>query len=112
MDEDVPVIAVQEIAIETRQLGRLRVLNTVSDLAHFLLYDWPESDPGEKHLAAQKACIAALEGKLSAGACRVAFLEAAHEDGVMHVDPYRPVKSPKMPGFMKPRFKNRRRLRR
>ena len=109
MDEDVPVIAVQEIAIETRQLGRLRVLNTVADLAHFLLYEWPVHWPGAKHLAARKACIDALEGKLSAGACRVAFVEAALEDGVMHLDPYRPVR---MPGFMKPRWKNRRRTRR
>jgi hypothetical protein len=54
-NETVPVIAIQEIAVETRRLGRLRVLNTVSDLAHFLLYEWPEADPGDKHLAARKA---------------------------------------------------------
>jgi hypothetical protein len=30
----------------------LRVLNTVADLAHFLLYERPVHEPGPKHLAA------------------------------------------------------------
>jgi hypothetical protein len=104
MNEDVPVIAVKEIAVETNRLGRMRVLNTVSDLAHFLLYEWPVEDPGPKHLAARKACISALEGTLSAGACRIAFIEAALEDGVMHLDPHRP----HIPGFKSPRWHKRR----
>jgi hypothetical protein len=105
MNEEVPVIAVQEIAVETRRLGRLRVLNTVADLAHFLLYEWPVYETGAKHLAARKACIAALEGKLSAPACRIAFVEAALEDGVMNLDPHRPAP---IPGFKSPRWHKRR----
>lgn len=93
MNENVPVIAIRELVVETNRLGRMRVLNTVSDLTHFLLYEWPEAEPGPKHLAARKACIASLEGKLSASACRVAFPEAAYEDGVMHLDPHRPAPS-------------------
>jgi hypothetical protein len=104
-ETNVPVIAIQEIALEITSLGRLRVLNTVADLAHFLLYEWPVYEPGEKHLAARKACIAALEGKLSAGACHIAFVEAATEDGVMHLDPYRPAH---VPGIKTQRWGRRR----
>jgi len=82
-------IAIEHLAVQTSTLGRMRVLQTVADLADQLLNDWPD-DPGEKHLKARLACIDALEGKLSAGACRIAFLEAAAEDGVWTMAPNRP----------------------
>jgi len=82
-------IAIEHLAVQTSTLGRMRVLQTVGDLADHLLNDWPD-DFGEKHYAARLACIDALEGRLSAGACRIAFLEAAAEDGVWTMAPNRP----------------------
>lgn len=74
-------VQIDEVTVETAQLGRMRVLLTVGDLAEYLLKEWPEVT-GKKHLAAQMACLHALEGKLSGGAARIAFLEAAKQDGV------------------------------
>jgi hypothetical protein len=100
MTETTPIISIEEIAVETRKLGRMRVLTTVSDLARFLLNEWPET-PGEKHRAALRACLDSLEGKLSGGACRIAFLEAAVEDQVWTMAPNRPEHTP---GSVKPRW--------
>jgi hypothetical protein len=97
-------VEIEHLAVQTTTLGRMRVCQTVRDLAEQLLYDWPD-EPGEKHLKAREACIAALEGKLSPGVCRIAFLEAAQEDGVWTMAPNRPEH---VPGYTPPRWSNKR----
>lgn len=104
MSETIKDIAIEHIAVQSHSYGaRMRVLQTVTDLAHMLLYDWPD-DPGPKHLKARQDCIAALEGKISPGVARISFLEAAQEDGVWTMAPHRPEH---VPGYVPPKWKKR-----
>ncbi|MBA8881680.1 DUF982 domain-containing protein [Phyllobacterium myrsinacearum] len=94
--------AVKEVAVETAQIGRMRVLASVGDLARYLLEEWPD-DAGEKHRAAREACLEALAGKISPGVARIAFLEAAEQDNVWTMATQRPEST----GKVEHRFKRR-----
>ena len=67
-----------------RALNVARQVKTAAQAATYLLNGWPSS-PGVKHLAARKACLAALRGVKKARAehlarkAREAFEEAADE---------------------------------
>lgn len=66
------------VRIMTSQPGRLRVITSALRAAECLLNDWP-IDQGEKLSSARDALLSCLERKLSPGAARVAFIEAAKE---------------------------------
>ncbi|MEK1887667.1 MAG: DUF982 domain-containing protein [Phyllobacterium sp.] len=54
---------------------------SVDEAVDFLLQNWP-SPKSSKFNAARQACLAALEGKKTAGAARSAFIRAARESGL------------------------------
>jgi hypothetical protein len=76
----------ESVTIETEKIGQLRTINSVTQAAELLFNGWP-IDHGEKLEAAKRTCPSALEGKLSAGATRAAFIDAALEAGI-HIVPF------------------------
>jgi penicillin V acylase-like amidase (Ntn superfamily) len=61
-----------------------RTLNAVEDVALFLLHQWPERHRGKKkHIKAQMAVLAALEGKNTVEEARAAFIAAAEQAKVL-----------------------------
>lgn len=58
-----------------------RRLRSVEEAARWMLERWP----GEKPLAAQEACLAALEGRGTVGEARMAVTAAAERAGILLV---------------------------
>ncbi|WP_411036839.1 DUF982 domain-containing protein [Shinella sp. BYT-45] len=69
------------VTFETTTLGVYRTINSASEAAGVLLYDWPV-DEGKAWKAAQEICLAVLEGSADAEESRQAFLLAAEEADV------------------------------
>ncbi|PIO43110.1 DUF982 domain-containing protein [Phyllobacterium zundukense] len=72
----------ESVTVETRHVGRYRVIASVDAAADFLAHDWP-TEKGPIHLRARIACLDALENALSADEAREAFIEAAKESGIL-----------------------------
>ena len=70
----------KEVRIMTSHPGRMRVVTSALHAAEQILTDWPIED-GEVLSVAKYALLACLEGKLSPGAARFAFNQAAKEAG-------------------------------
>ena len=68
------------VRIMTSQPGRMRVITSALRAAECILNDWPIEE-GAKLSVAREALLACLERKLSPGAARIAFIEAAKEAG-------------------------------
>ena len=64
----------------TSQPGRMRVVTSALQAAEQILTDWPIEE-GEVLSAAKHALLSCLEGSLSPGAARFAFIQAANEAG-------------------------------
>jgi len=61
-----------------------RIVSDVGEAARMLVEDWPDDfQASETHVAAKKACLAALQGKGDIRAAREAFIEAAREAGLL-----------------------------
>ena len=58
-----------------------RVVPTLGDVAHLLMKEWP-SDDGEEYMAAVKACVDAISGRMDPEQFREALLRAACEEGI------------------------------
>ena len=58
-----------------------RVVRTLGDAAHLLMKDWP-SDDGEEYVAAVKASVDAITGKITPEQFREILLRAANEAGI------------------------------
>lgn len=69
------------VTFATQTLGQYRVITSVSQAAEQLLWHWPVKG-GKKHRAARVACVEALEGRISGGEVREAFIEACGESGI------------------------------
>lgn len=69
------------ITVETKRLGRYRVIASVEEAAEYLVYDWP-IDKGPLQLEARIACLDCMEGALSVEDARAAFIAAAKDAGV------------------------------
>jgi beta-glucosidase-like glycosyl hydrolase len=69
------------ITIEINEAGHYRNITSVEEANLFLLHDWPQ-EKGLAQLAAQRACLDALMGKVAAEEARAAFIEAAKESGI------------------------------
>jgi hypothetical protein len=93
------------VRIMTSQPGRMRVITSALRAAECLLNDWP-IEQGDKLSVAREALLSCLERKLSPGAARVAFIEAAKEAGNYVDEPRRLPPA----GKMKKSHKARRRL--
>ncbi|UXN59142.1 DUF982 domain-containing protein [Phyllobacterium zundukense] len=65
----------KEVRIMTSHPGRMRVVNSALQAA-----DWP-IEQSEILTAAKHALLACLEGNLSPGSARFAFIQAAKEAG-------------------------------
>ena len=84
-DNEIEDVAIQWVTISTQKLGVARTLTTVKGLAEYLLYQWPD-DGGKQHLAARKACVAALLRNASPDKARKAFIKACEASDI-HVFP-------------------------
>ena len=70
----------KEVRIMTSHPGRMRVVTSALQAAEQILTDWPIEE-GEVLSAAKHALLSCLEGNLSPGAARFAFIQAAKEAG-------------------------------
>ena len=69
------------VGIVLRDTATRRVVRTLGDAAHLLMKDWP-SDDGEEYVAADKACVDAITGKILPEEFRQILLRAANEAGI------------------------------
>ena len=69
------------VTIETLKLGRYQSVSSAAEAARILLDEWPVAE-GKAFLAAQSACLMALEGTATPDEARAAFLAAADEANV------------------------------
>ncbi|MFS2174468.1 DUF982 domain-containing protein [Rhizobium pisi] len=67
-------------ALRGRPASR-KIVWTLGDAARLLINDWPYDD-GEEYVAAVKACVDALSGKIAPEQFREALLRAADEAGI------------------------------
>ncbi|MBB4238951.1 DUF982 domain-containing protein [Rhizobium esperanzae] len=58
-----------------------KIVRTLGDAAYLLINDWPFDD-GEEYVAAVKACVDAISGKIAPEQFREALLRAAGEAGI------------------------------
>lgn len=66
----------QGVELELHGVGAYRTVRSTEDAAHALLSHWPRGK-GAAYLAAQQACLDALEGKAPPELARAAFIKAA-----------------------------------
>jgi hypothetical protein len=70
------------VTVETRKVGKMRVIASTEEAARFLLTEWPVDETGPAHLLARIACIAVLDGEKPPEHAREAFVAAAVEAGI------------------------------
>ncbi|MBY3432665.1 DUF982 domain-containing protein [Rhizobium laguerreae] len=58
-----------------------KIVRTLGEAARVLIKDWPFDD-GEEYVAAVKACVDAISGKITPEQFRQALLRAADEAGI------------------------------
>lgn len=68
----------KDVTIMTSQIGRILVINSTLRAAEYLLTEWPIFK-GTKLSIAKHALLKCLEGEMSPGVARMAFIEAAKE---------------------------------
>lgn len=71
----------EPVTMETLTLGRYQSVSSAAEAALILLDEWPVAE-GKAFLAAQSACLMAMEGTATPDEARTAFLAAADEAGV------------------------------
>ena len=64
------------VELEPHGVSRYRTVKSTEDAAQCLLAHWPRGK-GEAYMAAQQACLDALEGSTSPELAREAFITAA-----------------------------------
>lgn len=69
------------VELQIHGIGGYRTVSSTEDAARCLLELWPR-DSGKAFIAAQRACLAALEGKATADKARSAFIKAAGEANI------------------------------
>lgn len=70
----------KEVRVLTSHPGRMRVVTSALQAAEMILTDWAIEE-SEILTAAKHALLSCLEGKLSPGSARFAFIQAAKEAG-------------------------------
>ena len=70
----------KEVRIMTSHPGRMRVITSALQAAEQILTDWPIEESAIL-TAAKHALLSCLEGSLSPGSARFAFIQAAKEAG-------------------------------
>jgi hypothetical protein len=70
------------ICIETKKVGALRYIDSVSSAAEALLIEWPEQGKGREWRVAMTMIHACLAGKCKPDKARAAFLKAAKVAGI------------------------------
>jgi hypothetical protein len=78
----------KEVRVMTSHPGRMRVITSALQAAEQILAEWPIDD-GEVLSAAKYALLSCLEGNLSPGSARFAFIQAAKEAGNYVDEPVR-----------------------
>lgn len=102
--EDKPFKAV---TIMTSQVGRMLVINSTLRAAEYLLTEWPVFS-GEKLSIAKHALLKCIEGEMSPGVARMAFIEAAKEADIYIEAQPRPQSTGKLQRWGKRRYPQRR----
>lgn len=69
------------VELELHGVGKYRMVKSTDDAALCLLNRWP-TNKGAAWIKAQKACLAALERRITARRARKAFIEAAEEANI------------------------------
>ena len=69
------------IGLVLRGPAKRKIVRTLGDAAYILIKDWP-CDDGEEYVAAVKACVDAISGKIGPEQFREALLRAADEAGI------------------------------
>ncbi len=64
------------VCVEKRNGISMRRHSTLADLAHSLLYRWPEDHRGKEWIVAQTMCLEAMEGYRDPEQARAAFVAA------------------------------------
>ncbi|TAW62669.1 DUF982 domain-containing protein (plasmid) [Rhizobium ruizarguesonis] len=70
------------VGLALRDPATSKIVRTLGDAARVLMRDWPRND-GDEYIAAVKACVDAIEGKLAPERFREVFLRAADEAGIV-----------------------------
>ena len=96
----------KEVRIMTSHSGRMRVVTSALQAAEQILTDWP-IEQGEVLTAAKHALLSCLEGNLSQGAARFAFIQAAKEAGNYVDEPERPPPTGKLQRWHKSKPRRR-----
>jgi hypothetical protein len=65
------------VAVERRNGITMRRHSTLADLAHSLLYRWPDDNRGKEWVLAQTMCLEAMEGLRDPEQARASFVAAA-----------------------------------
>ena len=66
------------VDLELHGVGKYHMVKSTEDAADCLVYRWP-TPRGRSWMTAQRACLKALEGRITARMARDAFIEAAEE---------------------------------
>ena len=69
------------VELELHGVGKYRMVKSTEDAADCLVYRWPIAH-GKSWMKAQRACLMALEGRITARMARDAFIEAADEANI------------------------------
>ena len=69
------------VELELHGIGGYRTVRSTGDAALCLLQRWP-TGKGKAYMVAQRVCLDALEGTVSAASARQAFIKAAEEAGI------------------------------
>ncbi|MDO3432126.1 DUF982 domain-containing protein [Rhizobium sp. CBN3] len=70
------------VGLALRDPATRKIVRTLGDAACVLVRDWPRND-GDEYIAAVKACVDAMSGKLAPEQFREVFLRAADEAGIV-----------------------------
>lgn len=90
----------KDVTIMTSQVGRMLVINSTLRAAEYLLTEWPIFK-GPKLSVAKHALLKCLEGEMSPGVARMAFIEAAKEAEIYIETAGRPVSAGKLEKWRK-----------
>ncbi|MBX5213977.1 DUF982 domain-containing protein [Rhizobium sp. NLR10a] len=69
------------VGLALRDRTTRKIVRTLGEAAGILIRDWP-SDDGEEYVAAVKACVDAISGRIAPEQFREALLRAADAAGI------------------------------
>ncbi len=96
----------KEVTVMTRQIGKMKVITSITQAAEFIVKEWPGSD-SEKLEIAKHALVKCYDGEMSPGVARMAFIEAAKEADIYIEAAGRPPSTGKVEKWRKGKLRRR-----